>query len=104
MKVDKNYTNSHENFSEIKMIKQFGSPLSKRIPLFNESLSRCNFFITPYLSEFQKQETPNFRGEETMHKKEDVRISGMISFWQYYFGSSKPANFQIFKISRKSLI
>ena len=37
-----------------------------------------------------------------MHKKEDLRISAMISFWQYYFGSSKPANFKIFKISRKS--
>ena len=53
-------------FSEGKLMKQFGNPpLSKRTPpLSTNPLFLSNFFMTPSLSKFQKQETPpNFRGE-----------------------------------------
>ena len=57
----KTYSNSNENFSERKMIKQFGNPLS------TNPLSPSNFFMTPFCPNFKKQETPpNCRGEETM--------------------------------------
>ena len=53
-------------FSEQKLMKQFGNPpLSKRTPpplSTNPPISE-QFFHDPL---FQKQESPNFRGEETM--------------------------------------
>ena len=55
-------------FSEGKLMKQFGNPLSKRPPpLINSPISEQFFHDPPLCPNFKnKKPPPNFRGEETM--------------------------------------
>ena len=64
----KKYSNSNENFSERKMMKQFGtSPFSKRTPLSTNPLISEQFFHDPpFCPNFKNKKPPNFTGEETM--------------------------------------
>ena len=79
-------------FSEGKLMKQFGNPpLSKRTPpLSTNPLFLSNFFMTPSLSKFQKQETPpNFRGvgKETMRS---FILFSIFAFSIFAIGKESP--------------
>ena len=55
----KEYSNSNENFSERKLIKQFGNTLFLREPpLSTKPLFLSNFFMTPFFVRTSKTRTP----------------------------------------------
>ena len=39
---------------------------------------------------------------DTIYKKQDIKVCVIFSFWQYYIGSGKSGNLEIFEMSTKA--